>query len=180
VSWTGVVLRLPDDGTGALPLNTWSHLAGTYDGTTMHLYLNGVLVASLAQSGNIGTSLGSLMIGGNPLSAGKNFTGKIDEVRIYNRALGASEIQTDLNTPITSGTGSAPAGPTVHLTVNASKQAILSGTGPANTVYNVECTTNLTTWSVIGKVTNNVNRTFQFTDPALATRRVCSYRLRGT
>jgi hypothetical protein len=73
--------------------------------------VNGVLVSSLAQSGPIGTSLGSLMIGGNPLSAGKNFTGKIDEVRIYNRALGVSEIQLDMNTAVVSGVGNKPGGP---------------------------------------------------------------------
>jgi PKD repeat protein len=99
------------NGTNVLALNTWSHLAGTYDGTTMRLYVNGVLVSSLAQSGPIGTSLGSLMIGGNPLSAGKNFTGKIDEVRIYNRALGVSEIQLDMNTAVVSGVGNKPGGP---------------------------------------------------------------------
>src|SRR5262249_4619721 len=40
-------------GTTALPLNTWSHLAATYDGTTIRMYVNGVLVGSKAQTGSI-------------------------------------------------------------------------------------------------------------------------------
>src|SRR5207249_7235870 len=35
-------------GTSALPLNVWSHVAGTYDGTTLRFYVNGVQVASRA------------------------------------------------------------------------------------------------------------------------------------
>jgi len=42
---------------------------------------------------------GALRIGGNSVS-GEYFRGVIDEVRIYNRALAASEIQTDMSTPI--------------------------------------------------------------------------------
>jgi PKD repeat protein len=98
-------------GTSALPLNTWSHVAGTYDGNTMRLYVNGVLVSSTAQTGNISTSLGSLMIGGNPSAPGKGWVGKIDEVRIYNRALGVAEIQTDMNSPVVAGAGSKPGSP---------------------------------------------------------------------
>jgi PKD repeat protein len=98
-------------GTSPLPLNTWSHLAGTYDGSKMQLYVNGVLVSSVAQTGNISSSLGSLMIGGNPLAPGKGLVGSIDEVRIYNRALGAAEIQTDMNNPVVAGTRSKPGAP---------------------------------------------------------------------
>jgi hypothetical protein len=86
-------------GPAALPLNTWSHLAGTYDGTTLSLYINGALVASQALAGPIAPSLGALRIGGNDVW-GEYFQGRIDEVRIYNRALSAPEIQADMQTPI--------------------------------------------------------------------------------
>jgi PKD repeat protein len=82
-----------------LPTNTWTHLAATYDGTTMRLYVNGALVASRAQTGAITTSGQALTIGGNPLF-GAYFSGQIDEVRIYDRALSSSEIQNDMTTPI--------------------------------------------------------------------------------
>jgi len=45
-------------GTGGLALNTWAHLAATYDGATMRLYVNGVQVASRAQTGTIDSASG--------------------------------------------------------------------------------------------------------------------------
>jgi hypothetical protein len=90
-------------GSSALPANTWSHLAGTYDGTTLRLYVNGVQVASRAQTGSIATTTNPLQIGGDS-SFGQYFQGTIDEFRIYNRALTATEIQNDMNTPVTRDT----------------------------------------------------------------------------
>ena len=83
----------------ALPLNTWSHVAGTYDGTTVRLFVNGVQVGTKAFTGTIATSTGALRIGGNSLW-GEFFQGQIDEIRIYGRALSAAEIVTDMNAPI--------------------------------------------------------------------------------
>jgi hypothetical protein len=90
-------------GTGALTTNTWTHLAGTYDGITVRLYVNGVQVSSRAQTGPIAVSANPLQIGGDSVY-GQYFQGSIDEVRVYNRALSAAEIQVDRNTPITTST----------------------------------------------------------------------------
>lgn len=84
-----------------LAVNTWVHLAGTYDGTTLRLFVNGAEAATQVVGGAIATSSGALRIGGNALW-GEYFQGRIDEVRVYNRALSASEIQTDMNTPVAS------------------------------------------------------------------------------
>jgi hypothetical protein len=65
----------------------------------MQLYVNGVQVASRAQTGAIATSTNPLQIGGDSFY-GQYFAGRIDEVRIYNRALSVAEIQTDMNTPL--------------------------------------------------------------------------------
>jgi hypothetical protein len=83
----------------ALPLNTWSHVATTYDGATHRLYINGVQVASVARNGKLGTSARSLGIGGNSVFS-EWFSGTIDEVRVYGRALTAAEIATDRSTPL--------------------------------------------------------------------------------
>ena len=91
-------VALDATGTASLPLSTWTHLAATYDGTTLRLYVNGVQAGSRAVSGAVLTSTGVLRIGGNSIW-GEYFQGRIDEVRIYNRALSVIEIQTDMATP---------------------------------------------------------------------------------
>ena len=93
--------------TTALPLNTWTHVAATYNGTNQRLFVNGVQVATRAVTGNLATSTGALKIGGNNVWS-EWFAGQIDEVRIYNRALSAAEITTDMNTPVGPGEGPPP------------------------------------------------------------------------
>jgi beta-lactam-binding protein with PASTA domain len=83
-------------GTSALPLNTWTHVATTYDGTTERIYVNGILVATRAQTGGIAVGDQPLRIGGNgSFAGGEFFQGLIDEVRVYNRAKTAAEIASD-------------------------------------------------------------------------------------
>ena len=82
-----------------LATDVWTHVAGTYDGATVRLFINGVQAASTAIVGAISTSTGPLRIGGNKLW-GEFFQGRIDEIRIYNRALTQTEIQSDMNAPI--------------------------------------------------------------------------------
>jgi len=87
-------------GTAALTTNSWTHIAGTYDGATLRLYVNGVQVNSQAQTGPIAVSTSPLQIGGDTFY-GQYFQGTLDEIRVYNRALSTAEIQRDMNTPIT-------------------------------------------------------------------------------
>jgi glucose/arabinose dehydrogenase/fibronectin type 3 domain-containing protein len=86
-------------GPTASPLNTWTNVALTYDGTALRLYVNGTQVASRPGSGAIDTTSHPLWIGGNS-PYGEYFTGLIDEVRVYDRALSESEIQIDMNTSL--------------------------------------------------------------------------------
>ena len=86
-------------GTAAVAQSTWTHLAVTYDGSNLRLYVNGTQVSVKAVIGAMGASTGPLKIGGNAIW-GEWFSGLIDEVRIYNRALAATEIQTDMNTRV--------------------------------------------------------------------------------
>ena len=94
-------------GTAALTANAWSFLTETYDGSTLRLYVNGTQVASTAHTGTIATSTNPLQIGGDSIY-GQFFAGLIDNVRVYNVALTAAQIQTDQATAITSGPPSQP------------------------------------------------------------------------
>ena len=80
------------NGPAVLPLDAWTHLASTYDGSTLRLYVNGLFIASRGVTGPITTSAGALRIGGNAIW-GEYFRGRIDDVRIYDRALAQVEIQ---------------------------------------------------------------------------------------
>src|SRR5439155_9838817 len=71
----------------------------TYDGANLRMYVNGTLVRTQAVTGSIVETSGALRIGGNSVW-GEYFSGLIDEVRIYSRALSQSEIQTDMNLAI--------------------------------------------------------------------------------
>jgi glucose/arabinose dehydrogenase len=83
-------------GSPALPLHTWSHVAMTYGGGRLRVYVNGVQVGSSSVTGTIRTSSDPLTIGGST-AWGRWFAGSIDEVRIYNRALTQSQIQAGMN-----------------------------------------------------------------------------------
>ncbi|MER5620251.1 LamG-like jellyroll fold domain-containing protein [Streptosporangium sp. NPDC002544] len=143
-------------GTTALPANTWSHLALTYNGATAKLYVNGMQAGQLAVTGDFYDDGGDVHIGGNN-AWGEFFSGLIDEVRIYNIAQSSTQIQTDMNTPIgatatTSGAAqqlrrSAAADPTPaieKLVVNGSHT--VDGVTVASTL-----TPRLTTWLSAGR-----------------------------
>jgi len=112
-------------------LNTWYHVASVYNASagTLSVYVNGALdngvlsgpipIAQVNQAVNVN-------IGRR--TGGYNFIGTIDEVRIYNRALSQTEIQTDMNTPVG---GTPPPPDTIPPTVSVSAPsdgAILAGT----------------------------------------------------
>jgi Concanavalin A-like lectin/glucanases superfamily len=89
----------PVYGTSVLLVNVWSHLASTYDGATLRLYVNGVQVASKSVSGSIAVTTDALTFGSDPFY-GQYLSGRIDDIRIYNRPLTAAKIQADMNTPV--------------------------------------------------------------------------------
>jgi hypothetical protein len=89
------------DARGPSPVATaaWTHLATTYDGVTLRLYVGGLEARSFATAGPMTVSTGPLKLGGNAIW-GEWYSGLMDDVRVYNRALSAAEIQGDMATPV--------------------------------------------------------------------------------
>lgn len=89
-------------GPNVLSLGTWQHVAGTFTGDSLKLFLNGVQVAASSFTGTIASSPNAY-----PLSIGRladpsqtarrYFNGLIDEVRIWNRALDGPELMANMN-----------------------------------------------------------------------------------
>jgi hypothetical protein len=82
---------------GSLAANTWYYLTATYDGETLKAYKNGVLVTSNAAPSGPPTTYSSPLTIGRHAASNQFFTGMVDNVRIYNRALTQVEIQQDMN-----------------------------------------------------------------------------------
>lgn len=79
----------------ALTTATWNHVACAWDGTTLSVFVNGQLRgSSTSGTGAISADANSLLIGGDTAN---NFDGKIDEFKVYNAALNASQIALDAN-----------------------------------------------------------------------------------
>ena len=116
----------------ALTAGVWTHLAVTYDGAALRVFRNGTQAATVARTGAIQTSTGALRIGGD-LIWGEYLDGRIDEVRIYNRALSAGEITTDMTRPVAPGTQPPADGGPPNVAVSAPAEgATVSGTTPVS------------------------------------------------
>ncbi|HQJ10240.1 MAG TPA: tandem-95 repeat protein [Anaerolineae bacterium] len=76
-----------------VPLNTWVHLAATYDGATLRLYRDGRLVASTAVAGSMAQCSGASAVGSRSDGVNHRFPGIIDDVRMFDRALSADTLR---------------------------------------------------------------------------------------
>lgn len=94
------------EGTNSIPLGTWTYVATTYDTAdgSLRLYLNGVEDASvnIGAGRPVNSGLTDFVIGAVFYSGAyrENFSGSIDELAIYNRALTASEITANYNATV--------------------------------------------------------------------------------
>jgi chitodextrinase len=87
------------DSGRAPTVGQWEHVAATYDGSTARFYIGGIEVASKAFGGTVGNS-NTWRLGSYETTATGFFDGRIDNVRIYSRALSAAEIAANMSTPV--------------------------------------------------------------------------------
>lgn len=71
-------------------INTWIHLAATYDGSYMRIYINGIQNNLMAKTGPLNPDSSALVIG---QGSGYYFDGKITQINLYDRALSSEEIR---------------------------------------------------------------------------------------
>jgi hypothetical protein len=81
-------------GSRNLADGRWHHVAGTYNGSTLSLYVDGVLENSRAATGTIPTGGSAVQIGSR---SGNRWQGSLDELRIYNVALSPAQLLADLS-----------------------------------------------------------------------------------
>jgi hypothetical protein len=86
-------------GSQTLPANTWTHVATTYDGSTLKVYYNGTLAGSRALSGALVNTNDPLKFGGNAVWS-EWFQGRLDEVRVWKSARTQSQVAADMNAAI--------------------------------------------------------------------------------
>ncbi len=91
----------------ALPLNIWSHICGTFDGSTSRLYVNGVQQSDTGSTSGICDTDAPLTIGTYLFSYDTSkdsdlfYNGSVDEVLLFNRALSLNEVKAIYNSSVT-------------------------------------------------------------------------------
>jgi hypothetical protein len=112
-SWTG-------EATMPFPTGVWQHVAAVYNGNSLTVYSNGVQVGGSVSATLTNSNVPLLF--GSWTGTGEFFSGQIDNVRLYDRALTPAQIQTDMITPVGGATGppdtEPPTAPT-NLSANA-------------------------------------------------------------
>jgi len=81
------------DTVGALKQGEWHQVAWVWDGTTEQTYIDGTLDSSLPAAGALVIANAPVRIGANAFPGAQNFCGSLGDIRIYNRALSASEVE---------------------------------------------------------------------------------------
>lgn len=79
-------------GTVGVNDGRWHHVAGTFDGARVCLYVDGRLDMAAEATGSIGINNANVFIGANAEKPGRHWSGRIDDVRVYSCALSAGEV----------------------------------------------------------------------------------------
>ena len=94
--WKGGTRTQITSATNAIPTNAWSHIVGTWNGSTAAVYINGVQRGSLAYAGPVASGTSALYVGSSG-GAASFFPGQSDEVAVYGTALTAARVDAHYN-----------------------------------------------------------------------------------
>ncbi len=78
--------------TNDINFNTPIHLVVTFNGSNIYVYIDGALSYSAAESGILKTNINNILIGEYTMGGNYYFNGTLDDIRVYNRALNQTEI----------------------------------------------------------------------------------------
>lgn len=95
--WVGSTQHILLTPANVLTPTTFQHVAATYDGAIMRIYVNAAVVASMPVSGALDPVIGPFVIGRAVPIPGLHWRGRIDELELFNRALSQDEIQRIVN-----------------------------------------------------------------------------------
>ena len=135
--------------SGVIAADQWHYVAATYDESRMRIYVDGVDVGSTSKSGAVNTNGNVPASLGNQPQGGKPFDGRMDEVRLYNRALTANEIQDAMSAPVGGGSSTpsnqvpsvnAGANQTITLPMSANLDGTVNDDGLPNPPASVSLT----------------------------------------
>lgn len=86
-------------GNDPLPVGKWVHLAATFDGTTMRLYMDGKECGTMSRAGVLLPTDGRFVLGNYEVGHPSYFQGLLDDVRIYRRVLSGDDIRLNAARP---------------------------------------------------------------------------------
>ncbi len=146
----------PVQVTSATAVNdgTWHHVVAAWNGTTTVIYIDGAVSTTASQTGTPTYNSSSVFIGNGSPANGQYFNGTMDEVRIYNRALGATEVTALYNsgaTKLKTATGTGLVGYWSMDDCRASQATDFSGNGNVGTLTNFALSGATSNWLTAGK-----------------------------
>lgn len=153
------------NSVAGLNTNTWYHIAATYDGSSMKIYINGILDTSAPAAGNF-TANGILYLAKNGDNS-RILNGFLDEFRVWKKALTAAEILAnncnvsanasglEANWKMNEGSGNGALDTTTN-----THFAILTNMSNTNWKTDVACSSSTLSANDVVSEKNNVNQVY--------------------